>query len=300
MMMDIVVADVPPKFGMLVSRGWIKRLGGTLQNDLSYATVPVFGGESRRLYREAQLAYIISDEKNPTNHPIYAVDTNFGACILQIEESQKASMQIKKPIVQAEKGQGSQVWEMFFDGSCSRETAGVGVVLISPQQKSTQLSFKLDFQVTNNIAEYEALLLGLNVAKDRGIKNIKVFGDADMIIQQVNKTFQTKHPRLKTHRDEVWRIRDSFDYFYISYIPRAQNQLADSLAVSASMFIPPMPPRLVYEVQMKYRPSLPDNVQHWKVFDDDDEINKFLQVIDEFSEMQIDQENDALEENPQS
>jgi len=36
------------------------------------------------------LAYIISDEKNPTNHPIYAVDTDFGACILQIEESQKA------------------------------------------------------------------------------------------------------------------------------------------------------------------------------------------------------------------
>ena len=87
MMMDTMVADVPPKFGMLLSRGWIKRLGGTLQNDLSYATVPVFGGESRRLYREAQLAYIISDERNPTNHPIYVVDTNFGACIIHIEES---------------------------------------------------------------------------------------------------------------------------------------------------------------------------------------------------------------------
>ena len=55
-----------------------------------------------------------------------------------------------------------------------------------------------------------------------------------------------------------------------------------------------MPPRLVYEVQMKYRPSLPDNVHHWKVFNDDDEINRFLQVIDEYSEMQIDQENEAL------
>ena len=100
-MMDIVVADVPLKFGMLLSRGWIKRLGGTLQNDLSYATVPNFGGESRRLYREAQLAYIINNEKNPTNHPIYAVDTDFGACILQIEESQRASLQLKKPVGQA-------------------------------------------------------------------------------------------------------------------------------------------------------------------------------------------------------
>ena len=92
MMMDIVVADVPPKFGMFLLRCWIKRLGGTLQNDLSYATILVFGGESRRLYREAQLAYIISDERNPTNHPIYVFDTGFGACILQIEESQLASM----------------------------------------------------------------------------------------------------------------------------------------------------------------------------------------------------------------
>jgi hypothetical protein len=55
-LMDIVVVDVPPKFGMLLSRSWIKRFGGTLQMDLSYATIPVFGGEHRRLYKEAQLA----------------------------------------------------------------------------------------------------------------------------------------------------------------------------------------------------------------------------------------------------
>jgi hypothetical protein len=66
--MDIVVADVPPKFGMLLSRYWIKQIGGTLQMDLTYATIPMFGDEDRRLYREAQLAYNISDETNPTNH----------------------------------------------------------------------------------------------------------------------------------------------------------------------------------------------------------------------------------------
>ena len=102
--------------------------------------------------------------------------------------------------------------------------------------------------------------MGLNAAKDRGIRNIKVFGDADLIVHQVNQTFQAKRPRLKAYRDEVWRLKDSFDHFCISHIPRVKNQLADSLAVSPSMFIPPMPPRLVYEVQVKYRPSLPDNV----------------------------------------
>ena len=50
--MDIVVANIEPKFGLLLSRLWSKRLGGTLQMDLSYATSPVYGGMTMRLYRE--------------------------------------------------------------------------------------------------------------------------------------------------------------------------------------------------------------------------------------------------------
>jgi hypothetical protein len=58
--MDIVVADIPPKFGMLLSRSWTKKIGGTLQMDLSYATIHVFEGEMSILYKEMQLEYIIS------------------------------------------------------------------------------------------------------------------------------------------------------------------------------------------------------------------------------------------------
>ena len=42
--------------------------------DLSYATIPIFGGENIRLYRELQYAYIVTDDKNPTNHHIYDVE----------------------------------------------------------------------------------------------------------------------------------------------------------------------------------------------------------------------------------
>jgi len=98
MIMDIVVADVPPKFGMLLSRSWIKILGGTLQMDLTYATIPVFGGEHRSLYREAQLAYIVSDEENPTNHPIYALDTDLGSSLLQLTNESEPPLQIRKQL----------------------------------------------------------------------------------------------------------------------------------------------------------------------------------------------------------
>jgi hypothetical protein len=63
------------------------------------------------------------------------------------------------------------------------------------------------------------------------------------------------------------------------------------------MFIPPMPPRLSYEIQVKYRPSLPDNIKYWKFFEDDDELNIFLQMVDEFSDMHVDQQNLNVEES---
>ena len=71
--MDIVVADIEPKFSMFLSRIWSKTLGGTLQMDLSYATILVYGGKTMRLYRENQLAYLINDQDNPTNHHVFVV-----------------------------------------------------------------------------------------------------------------------------------------------------------------------------------------------------------------------------------
>jgi hypothetical protein len=97
--MDVMVDDDPPKFDMLLSRSWIKKLGGTLQINLSYSTIPMFGGEHIRLYREAQLAYIISDEENPTNHPIFSLDTDLGSSILQLTDTPETSLEIRKQFV---------------------------------------------------------------------------------------------------------------------------------------------------------------------------------------------------------
>ena len=57
--------------------------------DLSYATIPVFGGEFRRLYRETQLSYIINNHQNPINHPIYEVEQDLGTSILHLSVDQE-------------------------------------------------------------------------------------------------------------------------------------------------------------------------------------------------------------------
>ena len=74
------------------------------------------------------------------------------------------------------------VWNMYFDGASTKSSTSAAVVLISPSKENIHLSYKIDFKTTNNIAEYEALLLGVKAAKEMGIICVKIFGDADIII----------------------------------------------------------------------------------------------------------------------
>jgi hypothetical protein len=99
--LDVIVADIPPKFGMLFSRSWSKKLGGTLQMDLSYATIHVFGGEHQKMYMEVRLDYLVSDHENPNNNPIYVVEDELGSSIFHIG-GQIAETTVKKiiPIVE--------------------------------------------------------------------------------------------------------------------------------------------------------------------------------------------------------
>lgn len=79
--MDVVVGDVPIKFDMLLSSSWSAKLKGTLQMDMSYATIPFFG-EKTRLCGENRLAYMISSPKHPKNHPIYSMEIDLGFAIV--------------------------------------------------------------------------------------------------------------------------------------------------------------------------------------------------------------------------
>ena len=69
LVMDIVVANIPPKYGMLLSRSWGAKLQGNIQLDMSYATIPVFD-QTRRLYQESHMKYMVSSQERPKNIPL--------------------------------------------------------------------------------------------------------------------------------------------------------------------------------------------------------------------------------------
>jgi ribonuclease HI len=171
-------------------------------------------------------------------------------------------------------------------------------VLISPEHEVLTMSYKLEFDTTKNIAEYEALLLGFRVAKEMKIQHLKVHGDSELIVQQVRNVYQSKNIRLKNYINEVWDIVEAFFLsFNIVYIPRNQNEQVDSLDVETSTLKPPLPPKLKYEVEVRYMPSILDNVKHWRVFEEDSEIKRFIEAIDDFSSILIDQDEDLDEVN---
>ena len=77
----------------------------------------------------------------------------------------------------------------FFDGSYSKEGVGASIVLIPLFGDTIALSHKMEFNTTKNIAKYEALILGLETARKMGVKNILVFRNFEIVVQQIKKQY---------------------------------------------------------------------------------------------------------------
>ena len=95
---------------------------------------------------------------------------------------------------------------MYFDGSLKLGGGGAGVLFISPKGEQLKYVFQILFEVSNNEAEYEALLHGLRMAISLGIKQLLVYGDSLLVVQQCNTRFIKGHKpsnhiraRIKSH-----------------------------------------------------------------------------------------------------
>jgi ribonuclease HI len=119
----------------------------------------------------------------------------------------------------------NEMWNMSFDGAVSREGARAGVWINPPKVGTKLCSYKLSFDCTNNMAEYEALILGLRTLKELGAKRIAVHGDSELIINQVKGIYQSKHPRLRAYRNLVLDLLEEFSEYNLSVIPRGKIKL---------------------------------------------------------------------------
>jgi ribonuclease HI len=123
---------------------------------------------------------------------------------------------------------------MFFDGSLMKTGAGAGLLFISPLRKHLRYVLRLHFLASNNVAEYEALVNGLCIAIELGVRCLDARGDSKLVINQVMKNSHCRDPKMEAYCDEVRRLEDKFFGLELNHIARRYNETANELAKIAS------------------------------------------------------------------
>ena len=129
-----------------------------------------------------------------------------------------------------------QGWKVHFDGAVNSRGAGIGVILITPEGEMIPMAKRLEFEVTNNQAEYEACIFGLEALRSVGAKNVTVYGDSMLVVKQASKEWEVREDKLRLYWDYLATILLSFDQCKFIHLPREENQIADALATLASMW----------------------------------------------------------------
>ncbi|CAL9012725.1 unnamed protein product [Prunus brigantina] len=125
-------------------------------------------------------------------------------------------------------------WKLYFDGSKTDITSGAGIVLEEPLGIRHCYSFQLDFQCTNNRAEYEALIIGLEMLVELGIQSVEILGDSMLVLKQIAGEYKCLSPSLAVYLVAARNLLTEFREATWEHIPREENFAANELAQLAT------------------------------------------------------------------
>ncbi|VFQ79652.1 unnamed protein product [Cuscuta campestris] len=120
-------------------------------------------------------------------------------------------------------------WIMSIDGSSGSQSCGAGIVLITPEKFRIYYAVRFQFHVSNNEAEYEALINGLKILGKMGVSRVQIYTDSRLVVGQIMGEFEAKEERMKRYWDLALEMLGRFE-FKLEHIPRAQNAEADVLS----------------------------------------------------------------------
>ncbi|XP_050890806.1 uncharacterized protein LOC127096254 [Lathyrus oleraceus] len=127
-------------------------------------------------------------------------------------------------------------WTLVFDSASNALCNGIRVIITSPTDHHILFTTRLCFDYTNDMAEYKACILEIDVSIDLRIGILEVYGDSTLVIYQIKGDWETLHPNLIPYRDHILKLIPYFDDITFHHIPREENQLADALDTLSSMF----------------------------------------------------------------
>jgi ribonuclease HI len=138
---------------------------------------------------------------------------------------------------------------MYFDGSLKLQGAGAGILFIALGGEQLKNALQLLFPASNNAAEYEALVHGLNIVVSLGIKKQMVYGNSPVVISQINKDWDCSTDSMGKYCAAVHRLEDKFEGLEFHHMERDCNAAADALS-KLGFNRAQTPPRIfIHEIQ---------------------------------------------------
>ncbi|GKA54938.1 reverse transcriptase domain-containing protein [Tanacetum coccineum] len=128
----------------------------------------------------------------------------------------------------------SDPWILFTDGSSCIDGSGADLILTNPEGAEFTYALRFRFDPTNNEAEYEALIAGLRIAEQMGVKNLLENVDSWLVANQVNRSYIAKEPSMIKYLEKIRALTSTFKEFSIKQVPRGENKKADALIKMAS------------------------------------------------------------------
>ena len=125
--------------------------------------------------------------------------------------------------------------EVYIDGASRGNPgpAGVGVVFVNGDAQPIRQFNAYVGETTNNVAEYLALIYGMQEALQCGLRTLRVKTDSELLARQINGQYRVRDPQLRLFHDLAKHLAQAFRGFSIEHVPRTQNRLADRLASQA-------------------------------------------------------------------
>ena len=127
-------------------------------------------------------------------------------------------------------------WKLYFDGSRHRKGARIALLLVSHCGKPTHFMFKILYECLKNETEYEALIMGLDLLIARGIRNVEIIGDSQLIIKQMTRECQCMSKTLAKYFAVATRLLSEFDNVSLQHVSQEMNEEANELAQIASKY----------------------------------------------------------------
>ena len=126
------------------------------------------------------------------------------------------------------------IWKLSVYGASNAQGSGAGLILTSPEGIDIECALRFRFHASNNEAEYEAVIAGLNLAHSLEVDQLEVYNDSQLVVRQIEDTYEAKSEKMVIYLQKVRDLLKKFALIQVKYVPRTETSRADALAKLAT------------------------------------------------------------------